>query len=82
MATDGVDIIYALRGDDSGEIYRYVISNDAEGWIKGPDIIKTSVDKMGEGATLGYLAGDVYATQGDGKRVVLRISPLPPFPGP
>ena len=36
LASDGNDIIYALRGDDTKEIWRYQISKKE--WAPGPDI--------------------------------------------
>ena len=76
ITSDGVDLIYALRGDDTKEIYRYQISDDAAGWIRGPDI----PEQMREGGTLVFFGGDVYATQGRQTTEFLKISPLPPFP--
>lgn len=78
LASDGVDIIYALRGSDTKEIYRYQITDDAAGWIRGPDI----PEQMREGGTLMFLGGDVYATQGRQQTEFLKISPLPPFVAP
>ena len=52
-----------------------MISQDAYGWIIGPDIPL----QMREGGTLVFLGGDVYATQGRQRPDFLRISPLSPF---
>lgn len=76
LATDGDDLIYALRGDDTKEIWRYQIFENE--WAQGPDIPLP----MREGGTLVFLGGDVYATQGRQQNEFLRISPLPPFQGP
>lgn len=76
LASDGLGLIYALRGNDTKEIYRYVIDQDT--WAIGPDIPLP----MREGGSLVVLNGDVYATQGRQQNEFLRISPLPPFLDP
>ena len=81
LTTDGLGLVYALRGDDTKEIYRYIVPDvfgdeDIEGqWVIGPDLPL----QMREGGSLVVLDGDVYATQGRQRNELLRISPLPPF---
>ena len=76
LTTDGGDNIYALRGEDKNEVWRYHIGRD--GWDKGPFL----PDKVKEGGAITFVGGDIHVMPGRNKKDFWKLSPLPPFAGP
>ena len=64
----GGDLIYALRGDDSKDFWRYSISGDS--W----ESLLDSPDKVKHGGALVYLSGDLYAFRGDDRKEFWKYS--------
>lgn len=55
----GGDFLYAWRGDDSQELWRYSISGD--NWV----VMEDAPAPVGEGGDLVYLDGEIYGLRGD-----------------
>ncbi len=68
LAYDGTNYIYAFRGDDEKDFWRYSISGNS--W----EPLTDAPDKVKEGGALAYANGYVYALQGKDQKSFWRYS--------